>query len=167
MAKLNPGSSGNRFTPKRKEIYLAELRRMGRKPMARLAANISPNCVKLHRERHPEFAEAETQALTAFNMAVHEEIRRRGIEGVAKPVTVAGKKEMVRDYSDRLLLALAKSQMTEYRDRVEIDQKTEHSGTLSLEADLRKLSPRGQELLRELLELEEAFEDEPEEAEAE
>ena len=149
-----PGTSGNRFTPRRKEIYLAELRRTGRKNLARLAANVSDRCVSHHRKKDPDFMEGEEQALSAFNLEVHLEIKRRAIEGVSVPRTVAGERVDVREYSDRLLLALAKSQMDEYKERVQVDQSVEHSGTLALEADLRRLTPRGRKLMREIVESE-------------
>ena len=76
------------------------------------------------------------------------------MEGVERPVTVAGKKEVVREYSDRLLIELAKAHIPEYRPSFRVDQTTEHAGSLAPEADLRKLSPRGQDLLRQLLEIE-------------
>lgn len=167
-----PGTSGNRFTEKRKEVYLAELRVSGRKIMARLVTNVAKSTVDRHRIKDLDFAEAELHALTTFNMAVHMEIRRRGVEGVARPITVAGKEVTVREYSDRLLLALAKSQMEEYRDSLKVQQTTEHSGTLALEADLRRLTPRGRQLMREIVQSELLPEDDDddvseEEAEAE
>ncbi len=165
-----PGTSGNRFTDRRKEIYLAELRRTGRKGAARLAANISNPTLLRHRKKDLDFAEGEELALVAFKLLVEDEIKRRAIEGVSRPTTVAGKRVDVRDYSDRLLIELARAHMDEYKPHVKVDQRTEHSGSLALEADLSRLDARGRELLRELLqcEIEEVDDDVPEEeAEAE
>lgn len=147
-----PGTSGNRFTDRRKEIYFAELRRKGVKSAARLAANVSEGCVRGHKERYPEFAEAEADAMAAHNIALEDEARRRAVEGVARPITVAGEREVVRDYSDALLVRMLKRFIPDYRDSIKVDQKTEHSGMLSLEADLRKITPRGQDLLLDLVE---------------
>ena len=55
-----------------------------------------------HRQRYPEFAEAEENALIAFRRPIADEIYRRAIEGVERFVTVAGKRELIREYSDRL-----------------------------------------------------------------
>ena len=159
-----PGTSGNRFTDRRKEIYLAELRRTGRKPAARLAANVSSDTLVRHRKKDLDFCEGEEQALVTFRLMVEDEIKRRAVEGVARPITVAGKKETVRDYSDRLLIELARAHMEEYRPHVKVDQRTEHSGSLALEADLSKLDARGRSLLRDLLQCEiEDDDDVPEE----
>ena len=87
------GTSGSRFTEARKEVYFSELRRAGLKPVACLVTNVSRCTVWKHRRRYPEFAEAESDALVAFNMEIHMEIKRRGVEGVERTITVAGKKE--------------------------------------------------------------------------
>ena len=149
-----PGTSGGRFNDGRKAVYLAALPRTGLKPVACREANVSRCTIWKHRRRDPEFAEAEERALTVFRMPIAEEIRRRAIEGVERFVTVAGKKEVIREYSDRLLLELAKAHIPEYRPNFRFDQTTEHAGSLAPEADLSKLSPRGQELLRQILETE-------------
>ena len=161
-----PGTAGNRFTDKRKKTYLTSLKLSGRKDMACLVTNVHMKTVSRHREKDLDFAEAELQALTAFNMTAHMEIKRRAIEGVERPITVAGQRETVRDYSDRLLLALAKSQMKEYRDSIKVEQTTEHSGTLALEADLSRLTPRGRQLMREIIQSELLPPDDDEEEES-
>ena len=148
------GTSGTRFKDERKEIYLSELRRTGIKPRACLVANVSRCTVWKHRRRYPEFAEAEERALTAFRMTIENEIRRRAMEGVERTITVAGKKEVIREYSDRLLALMLKRFIPEYRDSFKEDQRTEHAGSLAPEADLSELSPRGQVLLRQLLQCE-------------
>ena len=162
-----PGTSGNRFTDRRKKIYLAELRRTGRKGSARLAANISNPTLLAHRKKDLAFAGGEELALVAFKMSIEDEIKRRGMIGVLKPTTVAGKRVTVREHSDRLLIELARAHMDEYKPHVKVDQRTEHSGSLglALEADLSKLDARGRTLLRELLqcEVEEVDDDVPEE----
>ena len=149
-----PGSMGTRFTARRKEVYLAELRRTGRRPYALLAAGVSSSCVGQHRVKDPDFAEAEEHAMHAFRLMIEEEMRRRGIEGITRPFTVAGQRVDIREYSDRLLMELARSHIDEMKPHVKVDQKTEHSGSLALEADLSKLDARGRALLRELLQCE-------------
>ena len=49
-------------------------------------------------------------------------------------------------------IELAKAHIPEYRPNFRFDQTAERAGSLAPEADLSKLSPRGQELLRQLLE---------------
>lgn len=155
MAKERPGQLGTRFTEKRKEIYLAELRRTGRKTYARLAACVSSACVLRHRKKDPTFEELEIHAMAGYNRDLEDEIHRRAVEGVAKPVYQGGKKVgSIREYSDRLLIEKARAHLDEYKPHVKVDQKTEHSGALSLEADLSKLDAKGRDLLRELLQCE-------------
>ena len=154
-----PGTLGTRFTDRRKEIYLAELRRTGRKLSGRLAANVSAKTLRNHRERDLNFAYGEELAMLEFKRLVEDEIMRRGIDGVTKPYTVAGVRVDVVEYSDRLLIELARAHMDEYKPHVKIDQKIEHSGALALEADLSKLDARGRALLRELLTCEVAEDD--------
>lgn len=150
-----PGTCGNRFTESRKEIYLAELRRTGLKPDACKATNVTRVTVSRHREKDPDFAEAELQAMITYRRLIEDEIQRRGIEGVARPVYQGGEKVgSIRDYSDALLIRLAKRHIPEYRDSIKVDQRTEHSGSLALEADLSKLDARGRSLLRDLLQCE-------------
>ncbi len=134
---------------------MAALRRTGLKPVACREVNVNRATVWQHRRRDPEFAEAEERALTAFNREIHMEIKRRAIDGVERPVFHRGKEVgSVREYSDRLLLELAKAHIPEYRPNFRFDQTTEHAGSLAPGADLSKLSPRGQELLRQIVETE-------------
>ncbi len=150
-----PGTSGARFTDERKAIYLAALQRTGLRPVACREVNVNRATVWQHRRRDPEFAEAEERALAVFRMPIAEEIRRRAIEGVERPVFHRGKEiGSIREYSDRLLLELAKAHIPEYRPNFKFEQQTEHAGSLAPEADLSKLSPRGQELLRQIVETE-------------
>lgn len=151
MHERKPGTSGNRFTDTRKEIYLAELRRTGLKLDSRIAANVCGNTITRHRKKYPKFAQAEEAALVSYLRLIEDEIHRRAITGVKRPITVAGDREIISEFSDALLVRLAKRHIPEYRDQVTIDQKTEHSGVLALEADLSKLDDHGRHLLRQLL----------------
>lgn len=64
------------------------------------------------------YREAEQDA----NDRIEAEIHRRAILGVTKPVTVAGKREEIREYSDTLLIFMAKARMpAKYRDHWEGD----------------------------------------------
>ena len=146
-----PGTSGNRFTDQRKELYLDELRRTGLKTSARRTANVSSSCIASHRKRYPEFAEAEHDALTAHRQMIHDEFIRRGIKGVKRPMTVAGESVDITEYSDSLLLAYAKRFDPEFRPQVKVEQKVEGSIAVGLE-DLTRLDRKGRELLRQLLE---------------
>ncbi len=156
MAPRKPGTGGNRFTEQRKEVYLNELRRTGIKKQARIVANVSPSCVERHRKRHPEFQQAELDSLVSYCQKIEEEINRRAIEGVSRPVYQGGKQVgSIREYSDALLIRLAKRHIPSYRDSIKVDQDTNHSGAVALGlADLSKLPREGRDLLRRLLQCE-------------
>ena len=65
------------------------------------------------------------------------EVYRRAVIGVERPITVAGERVMVREYSDRLLMFLLKAEKPEkYRDRREV----KHSGDVNEWAEIIKLS---------------------------
>jgi len=67
------------------------------------------------------FHDAERQA----DDALRGEIFRRAVTGIQKPVFYQGKKvASVREYSDVLLIFLAKSRMPEFRDKSQV----EHTG---------------------------------------
>lgn len=168
MADRKPGTDGTRFTPQRKEIYLSELRRTGLKPMARLACNMSPSGIIKHRKRNPEFAEAEFNALVEYKQKIEDEINRRAIEGVVKPVYQRGERVgSVQEYSDRLLIELARRHIEDYRPNVKIDQTTKHSGGVAVGLeDLSKLPREGRDLLRKLLQCEIPEDDDVPEEEA-
>jgi hypothetical protein len=52
---------------------------------------------------------------------LEQEAWRRGVAGVEKPVTVAGEREMVREYSDRMLEMLFKAHRPEkFRERYDV-----------------------------------------------
>lgn len=64
------------------------------------------------------YREAEQDA----NDRIEAELHRRAIWGIEKPITVAGEREVIREYSDTLLIFLAKARMpAKYRERWEGD----------------------------------------------
>lgn len=68
-----------------------------------------------------ELGEAYEEARGRGHERIRQEIQRRAIDGVDEPVYQGGEQVgVIRRYSDRLLLALAKAQLPEYRDRVEL-----------------------------------------------
>ena len=69
--------------------------------------------------KDPEYkAQFEAAQLQAADMLEDEAIRR-AYHGVEKPITVAGKREIIREYSDTLLIFLLKgARPQKYRDNV-------------------------------------------------
>ena len=73
-------------------------------------------------EHDEEFSLAYKQAEAQSNDVLRAEIYRRGKVGYDKPVYQGGKMVgTVHEYSDTLLIFLAKARMPEFRDRVQID----------------------------------------------
>lgn len=80
-------------------------------------------------EHDEEFALRWNQARAAADDAIRSEIHRRAIIGLDKPVYQGGRQVgTIREYSDTLLIFLAKSRMPEFRDK----QQIEHTGEISL-----------------------------------
>lgn len=103
--------------------FLAALRQAPNVSGAAGKAGIDRNTAYTAYHTDPEFAAAWDDAIEqAVDRAV-QELYRRAVEGVEKPVTVAGEREVIREYSDTLLIFLLKCHRREvYGDRIE------HSG---------------------------------------
>lgn len=86
------------------------------------ACRISRPYAYQHRSTHPNFAKAWDDAIDQAVDLAEAEMYRRAVEGIAKPVTVAGKREVIREYSDVLLIFALKAHRPEkYRDRIQVD----------------------------------------------
>lgn len=71
------------------------------------------------RDADPAFAAEWERAYTDGTDALEAEAQRRGVVGVEKPVTVAGQRELVREYSDTLLIFLLKARRPDKYARFE------------------------------------------------
>jgi hypothetical protein len=71
------------------------------------------------RDADSEFAAAWERAYTDGTDALEAEAQRRGMAGVEKPITVAGQRELVREYSDTLLIFLLKARRPDKYARFE------------------------------------------------
>jgi hypothetical protein len=84
---------------------------------------------KIHRATHydwlrtdPEYKAQFEQTQVQVVQALEDEAIRRAYHGTRRPVTVAGKRELVTDYSDTLLIFLLKgARPQKYRDNVHVD----------------------------------------------
>jgi len=77
------------------------------------------------RDSDEEFARQWGDAEQAGVDELEDEARRRAVDGVERPVTIAGEAETVREYSDQLLVVLLKAKRPGvYRERF----KHEHVG---------------------------------------
>ena len=65
--------------------------------------------------------------------AMEDEVIRRAVQGVEKPITVAGKREVVRQYSDVLLMFLLRSHKPEkYCERYRIEHSSDPTPHLDI-----------------------------------
>lgn len=103
-------------------------------------AEIDRTLVYYWQEHDEQFGFAFNLADKAANARIEAEIRRRAMDGTAKPLVSGGRvvydeyedeqgkkhkeRVMVREYSDLLLMFYAKRRMPEYRDKQQIDLNT-------------------------------------------
>ena len=103
-------------------------------------AGVGRRTVYEWRQQDEDFAVAWADIDEANVEELEAEARRRAYEGVVKPVTVAGARDEVREFSNDLLMFLLKARRPEkYRDRATV----RHEGSI----DLGDLAP---ERLRDL-----------------
>lgn len=108
------------------QVFLDHFAKNANLTQAAAAATVSRQTVYVWQEHDTDgFAERFHVAEAQANDAIDAEIHRRAITGTLKPVYQGGKKVgSIREYSDTLLIFLAKSRMEKYRDTT----KHEHSG---------------------------------------
>lgn len=95
------------------------------------AAKVDRTTVYYWQEHDEHFALRMNQARAEADDALREEIRRRAVTGTLKPVYQGGHfVGTIREYSDTLLIFLAKSRMPEFREKVE------HSGEVRLTVEM-------------------------------
>ena len=142
------------FNDERKQAYIAALEQDGEHTFARLAVGVSDSTVTSHRREDGDFDQACEDALHRYRKKFIDELVRRGVNGVGKPVFHNGEiVGHVTEYSDRLLMEHLKVIDRRYRDKLEIDMAA-HITTTDLELD--KLQPESRVLLQQILEIEAA-----------
>ena len=123
-----------RVTARQKQVFLEALAEG--LPVVRAATRAKAHRATLHRHKlaDPVFAAAWAEAYEVGGDLVDEEIHRRAIDGVEKPVTVAGAREVVREYSDAILILMAKARKPNvYRERTSTEVTGANGGPVSLE----------------------------------
>lgn len=107
------------FTPELKVRYLAELRKCGFQELSAERTGITGRCVRDHLKSDKEFAAAYKQAFDLYTEdVIIGAMVERGVKGVRRAV-IGGKDrdEIVlhqQEYSDNLLLALARARKIEF-----------------------------------------------------
>jgi hypothetical protein len=100
------------------------------------AAGVGRSTVYQRRQRDEAFSVAWADAAERAIEIMEAEAFRRAVEGVERPVTVAGEREIVREYRDRLLMFLLRARRPEtYRENVQVDHAGEvaHAHQVDLE----------------------------------
>lgn len=117
------------ISPTRKTRFLESLAETGRIMESCDAADISHQTLRVWRAEDEEFAEAFIDSELRYCDKIEREIERRAIEGWDEPhfgrdegkdagTVVVGQK---RRYSDMLLMALTKSRIAKYHDKIEAE----------------------------------------------
>lgn len=115
------------FTPERKEMFLKQVSLCGQIVASCRAIGVAPATVKNHRAADNVFDQRVKDAVDLYRDWIDAEIRRRGFEGVEKPVFYQGQVVgWIKEFSDQLALAHAKAHDPRYRERSQLDVK--HSG---------------------------------------
>lgn len=152
-----------KFDRKRRDLFLDHFAKTNLFNRSAEVAGVHPTTVARYLKPDSkfydeEFAAEKEKAENDYLEVLKEEAHRRAVEGVEKPV-VGGKDKdeviiFVREYDTRLLEMLMKRADPGFKDRVQVDQNTHHSGHVSHshQFDFSKLSKEGREKLRSVLE---------------
>lgn len=170
------------FDEEKRAQFLLKFAETGRHEESALYAGVSYETMRQWRKNHPDFALAFQAADRKYREKLRTEIERRGVHGWLEPVYSQGQRALepvldaegrvqydgdgrvvqvpasIRKFSDSLLLALAKRQDPEFRERSEIsvgspsEATLEAASTAVVKAELGKLSDEGRLRLRQVLE---------------
>jgi hypothetical protein len=100
--------------------FLTALRNSGNVRASCNAADVPRRTAYNHKNKSKEFAADWDEAVEDACDYMEGEAFRRAMQGVEKPVTVAGEREIIKDYSDSLLMFLLKAHRPgKFRERVE------------------------------------------------
>lgn len=132
-------------TPEKEETFLVVLRETDNVTEAARTAGVPRRTAYEWREADPDFAARWDEAVEEALDAMEREVRRRGLEGVDKPVFYQGAVcGSVREFSDTLLMFHLKARRPEkFRERYEVTSHiniNHHLDTSRLSTDqLRQL----------------------------
>jgi hypothetical protein len=148
------GLTRRNFTAERKAAYLAALELDGEHAFARIEVGVSDETIRDHRRKDSDFDLACEDAQHRYRKKFIDELVRRGVEGVEKPVfhegVIVGH---VTEYSDKLLMEHLKVIDARYRNKLELEVAA-HIQTTDLNLD--QLQPESRDLLQQILVIEAA-----------
>lgn len=117
------------FTTEMREQYLTLIRDGVTNKDAAAACGCSSNYFSRRRAIDPEFERLYQEAREDGNDTIRAEVHRRAITGVKRAIYHDGKVVgYKREYSDQLLMFLAKSRMPEFKDAVQVDHNHKFEG---------------------------------------
>lgn len=103
--------------------------------LAARQVKIAPGTVEKARQKNMKFREAYAAAKENATQMLEAEMMRRAKIGIDKPVTVAGQREVIREYSDTLLIFMLKSLRPQvYRDNYQVALTNPDGSKLELAA---------------------------------
>jgi hypothetical protein len=101
--------------------------------LAARQVKISANAVEKAKQRSPRFREAYFAAKENATQMLEAEMMRRAKIGIDEPVTIAGQREVVKKYSDSLLMFMLKALRPQvYRDNYNLALSNPDGSKLSL-----------------------------------
>ena len=102
-------------------VFLDEYRQRGNVRAACRASGIDRTTAYAWRQENETFKELWINAREEATDLLEEEARRRGHDGIDKPIYYKGKKvDVIKEYSDRMLEILLKANRKKFRDKVEV-----------------------------------------------
>lgn len=122
-------------TEKRKELFLAQLRKEPNITRAAYAAGYTRQYAYQLKDADPDFAEAWKEALEESVDLAESEMHRRAYKGTVKPVFYLGARVGgIREYSDTLAIFLMKAHRPEkYRETVRNEMTGKDGGPIQHE----------------------------------
>lgn len=150
--------ASRRFTKRRKKEFLKVLEKTGSLPQARATIGVTQNTVRAHTDPISEyydkwFDQAIDEANALYRSNLVGEAQKRAIEGIEEQLSYKGELtgQTVNKKSDQLLLALLKAYVPEFKDKVQVDQRS-----LNVNAQvgdwMKDMPDEARDKLREVLE---------------
>lgn len=120
------------------KAFLDALSKMANVRAACEVSGVSRAKVYAYRGQSQAFARRWEQALEVAYDRLEQEAWRRAVAGTERPVTVAGQREVIREYSDRMLEVLLKAHRPEkFRERYDV---TTRVGESEVDREIRELT---------------------------
>jgi len=124
------------ITPAQIELYLAYLATSGRKQYSAIMAGVQPSRMAYLFNKDDSLAALQDAAMDGYRELIHASLHDRAINGVVKNIYFKGQVVGTeRQYSDTLLLALAKAFDPRFRDHVQVDANV-RAGVLVVQTSL-------------------------------